>query len=138
MSALGHQKASEPVAREHSGGSGKTLSAMATDCERNFKERIQMLRTNGYSEFETTMRKYEQKFLDWEVYIGVFAGTNGGLDQRLEHHPQYRDLILMMLNMLSSNLIQSIPKEPTIFRNTGLLGDSNWQFRWISFRWIFR
>lgn len=84
-----------------------SISAKASECESLFTKSLQILNSNGEHTHEAILRKLEKRFLDWAAYLGVFAGVSGSLDQCLEHHPQYRDLILLVLDMLNMNLVQS-------------------------------
>ncbi|UKZ71431.1 uncharacterized protein TrAtP1_012386 [Trichoderma atroviride] len=82
------------------------ISAKASGCETLFVNILQIWKSNGEDRYEFVLRKLEKRFLDWAAYLGVFAGGNGRLDQRLERHPQYRHLILMCLEMLHTSLLQ--------------------------------
>ncbi|KAL7904815.1 hypothetical protein GGI35DRAFT_484031 [Trichoderma velutinum] len=108
MAALGDQAASKPQGFGLSEEVEQPILTVATDCESNFKKSLQLLSSEGEIEHEIIMKKLEKRFLDWAAYLGVFAGANGDLDQRLKHYPQYRDLILLMLDMLNKNLFLTI------------------------------
>lgn len=94
-------------------GSGLTevgkglISSKARDCKSLFAKSLQACISNGKDDYELVLWKFEQKFFEWAAYLGVFAGANRSLDQRLERHPHYRDLILTWLDMLTTNLLQS-------------------------------
>lgn len=83
------------------------ISTMVSDCQSNFSKSHQFLESNGEERWAIFLRKLEKRFVDWAAYIGVFAEGNASLDHRLKRHPRYADLILLDLDMLKMNLIQS-------------------------------
>lgn len=80
---------------------------MASNCQSNFSNSHQFLDSNGEGKYAIILQKLQKRFVDWAAYLGVFAEGNASLDQRLKRHPQYRDLILLVLDMLNMNLVQS-------------------------------
>ncbi|KAL6838094.1 hypothetical protein V8C40DRAFT_231591 [Trichoderma camerunense] len=115
MAALGHQAAPKLEGFGPSEEVERPILIVATNCESNFRKSLQFLNSERQDEYEIVMQKLEKRFLDWAAYLGVFAGENGSLDQRLKHYPQYRDLILLVLDMLNVNLLQTTidPSEPS-------------------------
>ena len=85
------------------------ISTLATDCEASFSKTLKVVESNENAKYGVIIRKLEKRFLDWAAYLGVFAGEHASLDYRLKRHPQYRDLILMVLDMLNMSLLESKP-----------------------------
>ncbi|KAF2801990.1 uncharacterized protein BDZ99DRAFT_577208 [Mytilinidion resinicola] len=83
------------------------ISTKATDCESNFSKSVRLMESHGEEEYAEILRKLQAKFVDWTAYLGVFAGGKASLDQRLRRHPRYQDLVLLVLDMLNINLIQT-------------------------------
>lgn len=83
------------------------ISAMTATCDSSFMKSIESFDLNGETPHGSMIKGLQEKFLDWAAYLGVFAGATGSLDYRLRRHPQHRDLILLVLNMLNMNLLQS-------------------------------
>ncbi|UPK96915.1 hypothetical protein LCI18_007850 [Fusarium solani-melongenae] len=94
---------------------GGLISTLASTCASNFYNALQLLSEDEDKKYEGIFRQFEKRFLDWAAYLGVFAGGNGSLDHRLENHPQYRDLVLLVLDMLNVSLVQTTtePSEPS-------------------------
>lgn len=82
------------------------ISNMTTICESNFSESLKAIESKGEKKYAEILRKLQSKFVDWAAYLGVFAGGSASLDQRLKHHPQYCDLVLLALDMLIINLMK--------------------------------
>ncbi|KAF4964967.1 hypothetical protein FSARC_7145 [Fusarium sarcochroum] len=91
------------------------ILAIATACEESFANSLRVLTSEQLDESAVTLREHEKRFVNWTAYLGVFAENQGSLDQRLKRHPQYRDLILMTLEILKANLVQMTaePSEPS-------------------------
>lgn len=85
----------------------RRISTRVTDCKSNFSKSLQLMESKGEEKYVDILRKLQARFVDSTGYLGVFAAGNASLDQRLEHHPQYRDLVLLVLDMLNMNLAQS-------------------------------
>jgi hypothetical protein len=88
---------------------GGLISTLASTCASNFYNALQLLGEDEDQKYEGIFRQLEKRFLNWAAYLGVFAGGNGTLDHRLKRHPQYRDLVLLVLDMLNVSLVQSKP-----------------------------
>ncbi|KAH7308886.1 hypothetical protein B0I35DRAFT_463803, partial [Stachybotrys elegans] len=86
---------------------GGDISTLASTCASNFYNTLQLLGEEKDEKYEGIFRKFEKRFLDWAAYLGVFAEGNGSLDYRLKSHPQYRDLVLLVLDMLNVSLVQT-------------------------------
>lgn len=87
------------------------ITSLASTCASDFCDTLQQLSEGEDKDekYERNFRQFEKRFLDWAAYLGVFAGGNGSLDHRLRLHPQYRDLVLLVLDMLHLSLVQSKP-----------------------------
>jgi hypothetical protein len=83
------------------------ISIKATDCESNFSKSLQLMELKGEEKHADILRKLQAKFVDCMAYLGVFAAGSASLDHRLKRHPQYHDLVLLVLDMLNMNLNQS-------------------------------
>ncbi|KAM7185092.1 hypothetical protein V8F33_012601 [Rhypophila sp. PSN 637] len=94
---------------------GGLIYAQASACASNFYSALQLLSEDKDKKYEGSFRRFEKRFLEWAAYLGVFARGNGSLDHRLKFHPQYRDLVLMVLDMLNVSLVQTTtePSEPS-------------------------
>lgn len=106
MAAFRDQAPPQPAGCGPTEAAKRPIAAKASDCESLFVKSLQVWNSNGEDRCELVLRKLEKKFLDWAAYLGVFAGANRSLDQRLERHPQYRNLILIWLARLKTNLLQ--------------------------------
>lgn len=125
MAALGDQADPRPEGFGLNEEEEQPILIAATNCESNFKESLQLLRSEVENKHNVILQKLEKRFLDWAAYLGVFAGENEGLDQRLKHYPQYRDLILLVLDILNMNLLQGKVAARSLFRMVSLLNGSN-------------
>ncbi|UKZ81816.1 hypothetical protein TrVFT333_009590 [Trichoderma virens FT-333] len=114
------------------------ISATATDCESQFTKCILFLSSTGEREHEIIMQKLKKRFLEWAAYLGVFAWMNESLDQRLKHHPQWRDLIISVLGMLNMNLLHITvdPSESTTDESSGESSDEEFDLRKIALEGI--
>ncbi|KAF3019284.1 hypothetical protein E8E14_007510 [Neopestalotiopsis sp. 37M] len=106
MAAIGHYEGPGPVIAAHSKEAEGAIAAMVTLCERKFDQSLQNAKEVGDEEFIVMLQKLRARFLDWRAYLGVFAHAKGSLDYRVERFPQYRDMILLVLDMLNVNLLQ--------------------------------
>ncbi|KAK6360155.1 hypothetical protein TWF730_006308 [Orbilia blumenaviensis] len=52
--------------------------------------------------------EYEQRFLAWSAYMGVFADKSISLDRRLRDRSDISDLVIRLLDVLSDSLAQII------------------------------
>ncbi|OQV05946.1 Ankyrin repeat-containing protein [Cladophialophora immunda] len=78
---------------------------LADECESLFQQVLlqqQSLRAASLRIFE----EYHQRFMSWTAYLGVLAKRSVCLDRRLRHHPDLRDLVLRLLDILKENLLQ--------------------------------
>ncbi|RSM09874.1 hypothetical protein CEP52_003926 [Fusarium oligoseptatum] len=92
---------------------GESISTRASACESAFVKGLCLLDSDQEDGlYATALRKLQKRFTNWTGYLGVFAGGNGSLDQRLKRHPQHSDLVVVALNMLKDNLLQ-ITAEPS-------------------------
>ncbi|KAK2738089.1 tol-like protein [Colletotrichum kahawae] len=85
---------------------GGPISTAVADCEANFKKSVEATHSNEV--YAGALEDLESKFLSWASYLGVFADTQVCLDRRLERHPQYRELVLYVLDTLNMNLLRMI------------------------------
>ena len=106
MAAVGDETVADGEAL-HSNKGDEPIATMAIGCESNFSESLRLMESNKEEKHAQILRKLQAKFSDWAAYLGVFAGRDSSLDQRLSRHLQYRDLVLLALDMLNMNLIQS-------------------------------
>lgn len=105
MATLESQGTPEPIGSDPT---MESISTRASTCESGFVKGLDLLASNpGDGKYATGLRKLQKRFTNWAGYLGVFAGGNGSLDQRLKRHPQHRDLVVVALNMLKDNLLQS-------------------------------
>ncbi|RMJ08757.1 hypothetical protein CDV36_011612 [Fusarium kuroshium] len=110
MVALDNRETPEPA---DSDPPGESISTRASACESAFVKGLYLLDSNQEDIlYATVLRRLQKRFTNWTGYLGVFAGGNGSLDQRLKRHPQHRDLVVVALNMLKDNLLQ-ITAEPS-------------------------
>ncbi|RTE81983.1 hypothetical protein BHE90_003557 [Fusarium euwallaceae] len=92
---------------------GESISTRAIACESAFIKGLCLLDSSQEDGlYATALRKLQKRFTNWTGYLGVFAGGNGSLDQRLKRYPQHSDLVVVALNMLKDNLLQ-ITAEPS-------------------------
>lgn len=106
MAAFRDRAPPEPASFGTAGAIKGLISAKAGECESLLVNILQTWTSNGEDRYEFVLRKLEKRFLSWAAYLGVFAGVNGSLDHRLERHPRYRPLILMLLEILSTSLLE--------------------------------
>lgn len=107
MAAFRDQAPPQPAGCGPTEAAKRPIAAKASDCKSLFVKSLQVWNLK-YEEdrYEFVLRKLEERFLDWAASLGVFAGGNGSLDHLLERHPQYRNLILIWLARLKTNLLQ--------------------------------
>lgn len=125
MAALGDQADPKPEGFGLNEEGEQPILTVATECEFNFGKGLQLLNLKGEDKHKIIMQQLEKRFLDWAAYLGVFAGANAGLDQRLKHYPQHRNLFLLVLDVLNMNLLQSKVAARSLFRMASLLNSSN-------------
>ncbi|KAM0546041.1 hypothetical protein ACHAPJ_011055 [Fusarium lateritium] len=111
----------------------KFISTMATVCEESFADSLRVLKSDELDGFAAILQEHEKRFVNWTAYLGVFAKDQGSLDQRLKRHPEYRDLIILTLDMLKLNLTQSKTSQE-IPRASGLFFASDGRTQRAKFR----
>ncbi|RSL68666.1 hypothetical protein CEP54_002674 [Fusarium duplospermum] len=110
METLDNRETAEPTGSDPP---GESISTRASACESAFVKGLCLLDSNQDDRlYATALRKLQKRFTNWTGYLGVFAGGNGSLDQRLKRHPQHGDLVVVALNMLKDNLLQ-VTAEPS-------------------------
>jgi hypothetical protein len=76
---------------------------LAGECEELFQQEQVELEFRGVETLQL-FDEYQQRFT---AYLGVFAKRSVCLDRRLRQHPDLRDLVMRLLDILKTNLIQS-------------------------------
>lgn len=89
------------------GAPNEPISTLATVCKSNFSRSLAFMVSNKEGNYADILQKLQAKFVDWAGYLGVFAVESASLDHRLKRNQQYRDLVLLVLDMLNSSLLQS-------------------------------
>src|SRR5262249_7668922 len=79
---------------------------LAEECETLFQQRLSQPESSLASDVQA-LGEYQQRFISWTAYLGVFAKRSVCLDRRLRHHPDLQDLVLRLLDILKTNLSQS-------------------------------
>lgn len=83
-----------------------TIYNLAGECEALFQKEHLELESCG-AETLRLFDEYQQRFTAWTAYLGVFAERSICLDRKLRHHPDLRDLVVRLLDILKTNLMQS-------------------------------
>ena len=83
-----------------------TIYNLAGECEALFQKESFKLESRG-AETLRLFNEYQQRFAAWTAYLGVFAERSICLDRKLRHHPDLRDLVMRLLDVLKTNLIES-------------------------------
>ncbi|KAL2670054.1 hypothetical protein Neosp_014935 [[Neocosmospora] mangrovei] len=86
-----------------SGGDDELIYHSAMSCSILF-EKLLTQSTQDNGEHYATVRDYHLRFEHWVGFVGALADEQASLDNRLNHYPDVRDLVLQMLQMLYSNL----------------------------------
>lgn len=84
---------------------GGSISMTVANCETNFRKCVEAMQSDEDGIYAGILEELQSKFLSWVSYLGVFADSQVCLDRRLERHPQYRDLVLWVLDTLNMNLL---------------------------------
>ncbi|KAG4292644.1 hypothetical protein FPRO06_12132 [Fusarium proliferatum] len=58
--------------------------------------------------YSEEISKYQQRFLIWTSFLGVFATESASLDRRLEFNPEIKEPVVAMLQVLRRNLERSL------------------------------
>ncbi|KAF3252188.1 hypothetical protein TWF192_004641 [Orbilia oligospora] len=74
---------------------------IARKCEKLFNEYTP---NDPPSVIDSLLQDYQQRFLAWTAYMGVFADTSISLDRRLKDQPDICDLIIRLLDILEEAL----------------------------------
>lgn len=56
------------------------------------------------SSYDEQVSMCQRRFLEWAGFLGVFAMDSVSLDRRLEFHPEVKNLVMSMLQVLKRNL----------------------------------
>ncbi|KAF3168233.1 hypothetical protein TWF788_010963 [Orbilia oligospora] len=88
---------------------------IARKCEKLFNEYTP---NDPPSVIDSLLQDYQQRFLAWTAYMGVFADTSISLDRRLKDQPDICDLIIRLFDILEEALDHltsrnEFPKSPT-------------------------
>ncbi|KAF9891460.1 hypothetical protein FE257_003926 [Aspergillus nanangensis] len=78
-----------------------TIYETARACERGF-DRLSILGDETYP--STEVKELRGRFGLWIAYLGVFASPKASLDVRLTMHPDLKDIVLELLDMVSRNI----------------------------------
>ncbi|KAN0066704.1 hypothetical protein V8E54_015174 [Elaphomyces granulatus] len=78
---------------------------LAGECEELFQHERLELEFRGVETLQL-FDEYQQRFTAWTAYLGVFAKRSICLDRKLRQHPDLRDLVVRLLDILKTNLIQ--------------------------------
>lgn len=54
--------------------------------------------------YDEQVSMFQRRFLEWAGFLGVFAMESVSLDRRLEFHPEIKNLLMSMLQVLKRNL----------------------------------
>jgi len=54
--------------------------------------------------YSTQVFGCQRRFLTWASFLGVFASKSASLDRRLEFNPEFKELVMSMLQVLKRNL----------------------------------
>ncbi|KAG4444052.1 hypothetical protein IFR05_000512 [Cadophora sp. M221] len=73
---------------------------VARECDRLFKQCPQWLK----GQLEDTISTSQRRFGSWAAYLGVFALKSASLDTRLRFEPEIRDLTMLLLDVLQTDL----------------------------------
>ena len=79
---------------------------LAGECQELFQQERLELEFRGVETLQL-FDEYQQRFTAWTAYLGVFAKRSVCLDRKLRQHPDLRDLVVRLLDILKTNLIQS-------------------------------
>jgi hypothetical protein len=52
------------------------------------------------------VEEHEQRFWAWATGLGVFAEPNMSLDIKLKNHPEVQELVMILLDVMKTNLEQ--------------------------------
>ncbi|KAK6495590.1 hypothetical protein TWF481_002638 [Arthrobotrys musiformis] len=63
------------------------------------------------SDTDRIFQDYEQRFLAWSAYMGVFADKSICLDRRLRDRPDVSDIVIMLLDVLIKSLGQIVDQD---------------------------
>ncbi|KAF3063150.1 hypothetical protein CFAM422_010381 [Trichoderma lentiforme] len=75
---------------------------LACECEELFKKHL----SQGHSPLVASLvAEYQQRFLTWTAYLGVFARPSQCLDRRLQTLHDIRDIVLRLLGLLKRALL---------------------------------
>ncbi|KAN0076637.1 hypothetical protein V8E54_006779 [Elaphomyces granulatus] len=87
---------------------------LASKCENLFTSALNSINTTDEAPMlKRPLEELQSRFWDWESYLGVFASKKTSLDGRLRGRTEYRDLVLLTLDMLRVNLFQLLPSKET-------------------------
>ena len=78
---------------------------LALECEMLFAEHISRLNDDDESNGANILSEMNQRFAAWAAFLGVFAEPNICLDRRLRHHVEIQDQVLLLLDILQTNMI---------------------------------
>lgn len=73
------------------------IRTLSLDCENLFDE---LTKHKGLSPVSDLLEDYQQRFLTWAAYLGVFAHPSQCLDRRLRSAPDVKDVVLRALDCL--------------------------------------
>ncbi|KAK6356077.1 hypothetical protein TWF718_000451 [Orbilia javanica] len=86
-------------------GNEEPIYNLACECRNLFSRRVP---DDPPAVTNTLIEDYEQRFLSWSAYMGVFADKSICLDRRLGERLDIRDLVLRLLDVLEEALRQLI------------------------------
>jgi hypothetical protein len=85
----------------------ESILRLAIDCEKLFTGVLSSINTTDKVPIlKQLLEELQSRFSNWASYLGVFASKKTNLDRRLRGRIEYRDLVLLALDMLRANLFQ--------------------------------
>ncbi|KAK4192133.1 hypothetical protein QBC35DRAFT_528293 [Podospora australis] len=77
---------------------------IAIDCEQLFALHLEALETSVQENGAIVLSELNQRFEAWAAFLGVFAERKRCLDRRLRAHPDLKDQVLRLVDILKRNL----------------------------------
>lgn len=94
------------------------IFVLAVDCGRLFEKHLKIEDTTDSNNLKLRIKEYQRLFWKWAQYVGVFAARKASLDWRVRRDTTHRELFLLALDMLRSNLSQCAYKTPATVLTT--------------------
>ncbi|KAI1132822.1 hypothetical protein F5Y10DRAFT_291785 [Nemania abortiva] len=118
-----------------------SINTEASGCKSNFSRSIEFMESKDEVQSAYVLRKLQTKFLDSMGYLGVFAEGSASLDHRLRHHPEHHTLVILALDMLNTNLLNTMTTATDSDDDdveTDGSSDNDLDRRRIEFSWILK